>query len=450
MGELPGAGAKPRGAVSFSRCNSSLAFQAHATVICSAQAQRIKSLKDFYISLNRYNVMYGDLRTAKTRTLISLFAFLLLGLLKIAVGRLYVSPVLTADGIHNIADVIMMLAAFLGLYLISLPPSANFPYGLYKGESLVSLFMGIAIIYAAFEIAVTGFVRLRPTDLLPLLITEAISIIVSVYLGHWISGLMSTNSSVIKAERLHNYEDGILGLIVIAGIFMEWAGYIYVAYIFLIVIIAYLLYQSYGIMKDSILSLLDASDRAVALAISRVMNEVNGIIGFHELKVRKAGPFYFVEMHLELPHSLPVDRADEITDYIEDLLKKEVKGVAYVTIHVEPGSMSKKWILAFAVSEDGNISSHFGLSHGFLILNTHDGKYVYYDNPAFSIDRHRAQVIINFLKKLGVNAVISQSIDETAALALSGAGIDVYLTDIKDPQKAYEAFREGNLKRHTV
>ena len=394
--------------------------------------------------------MHGDLRAAKTRTLISLFAFLSLGVIKIAVGRLYMSPLLTADGIHNVADVIMMLAALLGLYLISLPPSANFPYGLYKGESLVSLFMGIAIIYAAFEIAITGFISIRPTDLWPLLMTEAISIIVSIYLGHWISGLRATNFSVIRAERLHNYEDGILGIIVIAGIFMEWAGYVYIAYLFLIIIIAYLLYQSYGIMKDSILSLLDASDRAVTLAISKVMNEVDGIIGFHELKVRKAGPFYFVEMHLELPHSMPVEKADQITDYIEDLLKKEVKGVASVSIHVEPGSMSKKWILAFAVSEDGSISPHFGLAHGFLILNTRDGKYVYYDNPALNVERRKAQTIISFFKKLGVNAVILQSIEETAALALSGAGIDVYLTDIKDPQKAYEAFREGRLKRYVA
>lgn len=394
--------------------------------------------------------MYNDLSTAKRRTLVSLFAFLFLGLLKISIGRVFLSPILTADGIHNMADVVMMLAAFLGLYLVSLAPSTNFPYGLYKGESLVSLFMGIAIVYSAFEIAVTGFVHLKPTDLLPLLVTEIISIVVSIYLGHWISGLPSSNSSVIKAERLHNYEDGILGIIVIAGIFMEWAGYIYLAYLCLLIIIIYLVYQSYWIMKDAVLSLLDASDKGVVLAISKVMNQLNGIIGFHELKVRKAGPFYFVEMHLELPHSLPVDKADLMTDYIEETLKEKVKGVVSVTIHVEPGSMSKKWILAFPVSENGSISSHFGQAPELVILNTHNGNYTHYDNPAGGSERHKAQIIIDFLKKMGVNAVIAQSIDETAVLALSGAGIDVYITDIKTPQEAYEAFKEGKLKRYVV
>ncbi|MDG6928253.1 MAG: cation diffusion facilitator family transporter [Nitrososphaerota archaeon] len=394
--------------------------------------------------------MGSNFSTARTRTLVSLFAFLFLGLLKIIVGHVFLSPILIADGIHNMADVIMMLAAYLGLYLVSLHPSTNFPYGLYKGESLVSLFMGIAIVYAAFEMTVTGFVHLRPTDLLPLLVVEFISIAVSIYLGHWISGLMTSNSSVIKAERLHNYEDGILGIIVIAGIFMEWAGYIYLAYLCLVIIIVYLVFQSYGIMRDAVLSLLDASDKAVVLTISKVMNQISGIIGFHELKVRKAGPFYFVEMHLEMPHSLPVDRADAMTDYIEETLKEKVKGVVSVTIHVEPGSMSKKWILAFPVSEDGNISSHFGQAPGLLILNTHDGNYTRHDNPAADAERHKAQMIIDMLKKLGVNAVIAQGMDETAVLALSGAGIDVYITDIKTPQEAYEAFKEGKLKRYVA
>ncbi|MEM3557346.1 MAG: cation diffusion facilitator family transporter [Conexivisphaerales archaeon] len=394
--------------------------------------------------------MDNNFSTARTRTLVSLFAFLFLGLLKIIIGRIFLSPILTADGIHNMADVIMMLAAFLGLYLASLPPSTNFPYGLYKGESLVSLFMSIVIIYSAFEIAITGFVNIRPSDLLPLLITEFISIAVSIYLGYWITGLMVSNSSVIKAERLHNYEDGILGIIVIAGIFMEWAGYIYLAYLCLIIIILYLVFQSYGIMRDAVLSLLDASDRTVVIEISKVMNEVNGIIGFHELKARKAGPFYFVEMHLELPHSLPVDKADVMTDHIEETLKKKVKGVVSVTIHVEPGSVSKKWTLAFPVSEDGNIYSPFGLAQKLWVLNTHDGNYTYYNNPAASAEKHKAQIMINFLKKLGVNAVITQGIDQTVALALSGAGIDVYITYEKTPQEAYEAFKEGKLKRYVA
>jgi len=391
--------------------------------------------------------MDNNFSSAKRRTLISLFVFLALALLKFLIGKLFLSPILIADGIHNMADVIMMLAAFLGLYLASLPPSTNFPYGLYKGESLVSLFMGIAIIYAALEIAMTGFISIRPTDLVPLISTEAISIAVSIYLGHWISGLISSNSSVIKAERLHNYQDGVLGLIVIAGIFMEWIGYIYLAYACLIVIIIYLIYQSYGIIKDATLSLLDASDKTIILIISRVMNQIDGIIGFHELKVRKAGPFYFVEMHLELPHSLPVDKADVITDFVEKTLKEKVKGVVSVTIHVEPGSMSKRWILAFPVTGDGRISPHFGSSQGFSILHTHEGKYEYHDNPALNAERHKVQIIIDFFKKLGVNAVIANAIDETAILALSGAGIDVYITDISTPQEAYEAFREGKLKR---
>jgi predicted Fe-Mo cluster-binding NifX family protein len=60
------------------------------------------------------------------------------------------------------------------------------------------------------------------------------------------------------------------------------------------------------------------------------------------------------------------------------------------------------------------------------------------------------QIIIDFFKKLGVNAVITNNIDETAILALSGAGIDVYITDISTPQEAYEAFREGKLKRTVI
>jgi cation diffusion facilitator family transporter len=76
--------------------------------------------------------------------------------LKGCLGVLSGSLAVLADTVHSLSDVVAAGAVWLGLRL-SQRQSAQFPYGLYKVENLVSLGVAFAIFFAAYEIGREAF-----------------------------------------------------------------------------------------------------------------------------------------------------------------------------------------------------------------------------------------------------------------------------------------------------
>lgn len=383
---------------------------------------------------------------ARKRTLVSVYAFIAISILKLAVGWLFGFQIVLADGIHNLADALMMVAAYVGVVLAQRPLKRTglFPYGIYKGENLISLFMSIIIIIGAFEVFIEGLRPIKTSSPLFPTLVETGSLIAIAVLGYWVSRVPE-KLSVITAEVVHDYQDAIVSIVVIAGVFFEYYGVFQLYLLALLLVVAYLVYQALYVAKDSVLTLLDASDARVEAEVSKVMSSIAGIIGFHELKVRKSGPYYFVEMHLELPRSVSVEEADEIADIVEKRIKEAIPRVVGVTIHVEPGTASGKWNIAMPVDENGVITN-ISNAKFFYVYNAEKEEPLVLPNPVKDVERRRVIALIDFLKKNSVNALITTEVERPAAYALKGAGIDVYISGPLPANEAVFRFRSGEFK----
>ncbi len=386
---------------------------------------------------------------ARRRTLFSIFAFVAISITKLLVGWVFGFQIVLADGIHNLADALMMIAAYVGIVLAQKPLKRTglFPYGLYKGENLISLFMSIIIIFGAIEVMLEGLRPAKSSGPLMPTAVEIGSLLVVAFLGYWVSRAPE-KPSVVVAEVVHDYQDALVSFIVIAGIFFEYYRLFRLYLIALLIVVVYLAYQALSVAKDSVLTLLDASDARVESEIAKAVSSVTGIIGFHELKVRKSGPYYFAEMHLELPRSVSVEEADEIADAVEEKIKETVPRVIGVTIHVEPGTSSGKWNIAVSADSNGIIT---GISQAEFF-------YIYYagkaeprvlPSPIAQVERRRVVALIDFLKQNAVNALITAEVEQPAAYALRGAGIDVYISRPEPAGEAILKFRAGGLKGYT-
>ena len=74
--------------------------------------------------------------------------------------------------------------------------------------------------------------------------------------------------------------------------------------------------------------------RAIRKAIEETIVSTPAVKGFHELKVRRSGPFVFVEVHVEVDGGISVKNAHAIGDEVEDRIKKRFKEVDSITIHI--------------------------------------------------------------------------------------------------------------------
>ena len=81
---------------------------------------------------------------AKSISLISTLANLILAITKLAVGSIIGSLALTADGVHSGLDVFSSLITFWGIRLREKPADEKHPYGFWRAESLAGFLVTIS------------------------------------------------------------------------------------------------------------------------------------------------------------------------------------------------------------------------------------------------------------------------------------------------------------------
>ena len=102
-----------------------------------------------------------------------------------------------------------------------------------------------------------------------------------------------------------------------------------------VIISAFILSAALMFGKDSIFSLMDVSPQpAMRKAIEETIVGTPAVKGVHALKVRRSGPFVFVEAHVEVDGRTSVEKAHAIADDVQDRVKKGFKEVDSVAIHI--------------------------------------------------------------------------------------------------------------------
>ncbi|MGC8569236.1 MAG: cation diffusion facilitator family transporter [Nitrososphaeria archaeon] len=385
------------------------------------------------------------MRSAASRTLVSSFVFLAMAIAKILVGYLTNLTILVADGIHNVADFLMFLTAYAGLRLSQIGPTRTFRYGLYKAENLSSFLMGLFIIYAVYEVVKEGLVFFHPYYPALGIIVQAASIAVDLLLALWLARLGLRQVGLVSAETLHNYIDSLMSFIVLVGIVAAAMGQRSLYYALLIVTALMIAYQDIYILRDSTYALLDATDRRIERIVDEVIRSMNEVVGYHDLRVRKAGPYYFVEMHLELPPGVSVKRADRITDVVEQRIKEREPLILMVNPHVEPSFAAGQSRMALFVGDDGRISN-FAEAQLIIVVNPSTGEEIRMNNPIRLMERRRLKGVIDLVREQGITSVVVNRIEEPTLYALAGAGVDVYLAEGEDYSKALRRIKSGELK----
>ncbi|MDP7974711.1 MAG: cation diffusion facilitator family transporter [Thermoprotei archaeon] len=383
---------------------------------------------------------------ATRRTLATAGIFFAMAIAKLGSGWLFGSLIIEADGLHSLIDVAMVIMIFLGLKVASRPPSERFQFGLYKAENLVSFGAAIAVGAAALEILFDALHVVRvPEPVVPILV-EAGSVAGSYWIMLYLGRTPGMKLESLKAQGVHAYEDVLSSLVVIVGILGEWLYIPVIAILAAFFIAGYILVQAFSLAYKSVMVLLDVGDQRVVADVKQVVTGVKDVLGVHDVKVRQAGPFYFLEMHLEAPPKFSVQEADRLADEVEKKIKQALPTVASASIHVEPGSFSGKWVIALFEAADGSLRGHAATAPYVKIVDERTGERITVPNPAAGTTKRRGLEAAKRLKQLGVEAVIVREIGEGMLSALKGEGIMVLYSPASSEEEALEAFRKGELR----
>jgi cation diffusion facilitator family transporter len=263
-----------------------------------------------------------------------------LSIAKGTVGLLSGSIALLADAAHTIMDIAGSVIVWLGLRLSLRKPTDQFPYGFYKGESICALIVCIIMIFTGSEILWDSVERFYVASLIsfrPVVIAVAVfSGIVSYLLARYKEKAgREINSQGLRVESRHSLADVLNSVLVCVGVFLTYLNISWAEPLAAVIISVFLLWTAFTFGKDSIFSLMDVSPQpAMRKAIEETIVNTPDVKGVHALKIRRSGPFVFVEAHVEVDGRISLEEAHMIADDVQDRVKKKFKEVDSTAIHI--------------------------------------------------------------------------------------------------------------------
>lgn len=244
---------------------------------------------------------------------------------------------LTDSVLDGAASLLNLLAVRYALR----PADEDHRYGHGKAEALAGMAQALFIGVSAVLIGGQAFERLR--DPQPLgdtgvgIAVMVLSLVLTVALL-LVQGrvIRITGSTAVRADSLHYRSDLLLNGSILVALLLAAFGWPQLDAFFGLGIALYIFWSALTIARESFATLMDeelpadVSEQMLALVCA-----VPGVVGAHDLRTRVSGNRWFVQVHLELPGSLPLTRAHALCDEAAEAISRQYPR-AEVLVHADP------------------------------------------------------------------------------------------------------------------
>jgi ferrous-iron efflux pump FieF len=300
-------------------------------------------------NLRNSNSFAADMKDEYTR-LVTIAAWLATGvatvllIAKVGVWWVTGSVSLLASLIDSLLDIGASLVNLIVVRYSLQPADKEHTFGHGKAESLAALAQTMFISGSACFLILSGVDRFfRPHELnspeygvYVSIFSMLVTLALVMFQKHVVR---KTGSQAIAADSLHYQTDLYMNVAVMAALGLSAFGFVHADALFAIGIGLFILFSAFTMIKEAIQSLLDRQLPEEELGqIRAVANSVEGVLGVHQLRTRKSGAVRFIQLHLELDDNLPLIKAHQISDQVEDVLT-ELFPRADVLIHQDPVSV---------------------------------------------------------------------------------------------------------------
>ncbi len=251
------------------------------------------------------------------------------------------SATILASLTDSVMDVFASIVNLIAIKYAVTPADNDHCYGHWKAESVASLMQCAFICGSAIFLLAHGVSRvLNPIKLASIsigmyvtLLAMLLTVLLCIFQTYVVK---KTHSKAIAADRLHYASDLLFNFGVIISLGLSLEGYIYADGICSIALSLYILYGALHIGRDALAELLDKQlPKSDIIAITKIIKDVEGVQGVHDLRTRSSGPCIFIQAHLEIEKDLTLERAHAIADNCEAEILK-VYNNADITMHMEP------------------------------------------------------------------------------------------------------------------
>jgi cation diffusion facilitator family transporter len=277
-------------------------------------------------------------------TLIGILISTVLAAVKILGGIFGQSYALIADGVESLLDIFGSSIVWGSLRYSARPPDLKHPYGHGKAEPLGAMVIAAALIVTSIAIGVESIREIRTPHALPASYTLAILVGVVITKEILFRFLLNTGKDIksraVETDAWHHRSDALTSLAAFIGISIAlWKGPAYAAADDYAALFAcgIIFFNGLRLLRGSIDDVMDAAPSAdVDAAIREVAMTVAGVSGTHNLRARRSGMGYLVDLDIIVDGNVSVRRGHGIAHDVKAKLMESHLGILNVLVHVEP------------------------------------------------------------------------------------------------------------------
>ena len=288
--------------------------------------------------------MGNNEKEIKKVTFVGIIVNIFLSLSKLIIGYFGNSQALIADGVHSFSDLATDLSIIFGVKYWLAPADKEHQYGHRKLELLVTIFIAIMLACVGIGIFTEAILALKNNSMKVPSFIAFICALLSIISKEWlyrytVKKANTLKSPAVKANAWHHRSDAISSLpvatvIIIASIFPKL---IWLDAIGAIVVSVFIIYPAYKIFKKSILNILDESvDSETLSKIEQIALKTKDVKEVHDIRTRKAGETFFVDMHILVDGNISVQEGHDISEEVKINLMKSNEDILDVLVHLEP------------------------------------------------------------------------------------------------------------------
>lgn len=399
----------------------------------------------------------ADIQKARSRAALSVSINLLLASGKGVAGVIGGSSALLGDAIHSATDVIASASTFFGLWLAG-KEHPSFPYGLYKAETLATLFTSVAVIIAGYEIARKAL--LGPETIPDVAVTlpvAVVALVITVSFGlYQLHAGRRLHSIALEADARDYLADGLSTSVVVVSLIGayfglrldRWAAGAVAVFVF---------WSGGQLLWRALRDLMDeAIDRDTEREIIGLVKSHPRVKYVEKCLSRMVGGRFMVDIDVVIrSHSLEL--AHRIVHWLENEIRRRFPLVVLVRIKSHSHQSAQLIRLTPAKEPNGAMEVHLAKAPWFCIetveRNSNEiSSREYVQNPYWQAETKRGFLVGKWLLGFKPDQVcVAREKEGTASALLKEAGVEVILVEDSDVDKkeicSHEKSRIGGFNR---
>lgn len=283
---------------------------------------------------------YNGLKLAERGARVSIIAYISLSFLKLAIGYLFGSKALTADGLNNTTDIVASLAVLIGLKISRKPADEDHPYGHFRAETIASLIASLIMIAVGLDVLYNAahsiiYFKAQAPDLISAAVAVFCAVIIYFVYRYNKKIAIKINSSGLMAASKDNLSDAWVGIGTAVGIVASQFGLPWIDPLTAVVVGILIIKTGFDIFKEASHNLTDGFEKEELDNITQSIKKVPGVRKVKDIRARVHGNNILLDVIVAVSAEITVIEGHKITEKIEENLRKDLN-ITYVIVHVEP------------------------------------------------------------------------------------------------------------------